>query len=113
MEQDLIRGHLDSLVLAVLAAGPAHGYAIIKALRERSGGAFDLPEGTVYPALQRLERTGLIASSWSREPGRPRRTYRIAASGLASLERKRSDWRRFAAAVDSILGGGRGVVADA
>ena len=106
MQQELIRGHLDSLILAVLAAGPAHGYAIIKALRERSAGEFDLPEGTIYPALQRLERIGLIASSWSQEQGRPRRTYRIGAAGLASLDRKRSDWRRFSAAVESVLGGG-------
>jgi DNA-binding PadR family transcriptional regulator len=107
MQQDLIRGHLDSLILAVLSAGPAHGYAIIKALRERSAGELDLPEGTVYPALQRLERTGLIASSWSQEQGRPRRTYRIGAIGLKSLERKRADWRRFAAAVDAVMGGGK------
>jgi DNA-binding PadR family transcriptional regulator len=106
MQQDLIRGHLDSLILAVLAAGPAHGYAVIRALRERSGGQFDMPEGTVYPALQRLERTGLIASSWSQEQGRPRRTYRITSTGRVSLVRKRLDWRRFAAAVEAIMADG-------
>ena len=60
-----VRGHLDLLVLSVLAdTGPVHGYGIISALRARSDGAFDLPEGTVYPALHRMEKDGLVLSRW-------------------------------------------------
>ena len=58
MSSEQLKGHLDPLVMAVLEGGPAHGYAIIEALRARSGGVFDLPEGTIYPALHRLERGG-------------------------------------------------------
>jgi DNA-binding PadR family transcriptional regulator len=103
MKPDLIRGHLDGLVLAVLAAGAAHGYGIIQTLRERSGGEFDLTEGSIYPALHRLERTGLVRSDWSQAGGRPRRVYRITARGEAALEAERAQWRRFAAATEGIL----------
>ena len=104
MKPDLIRGHLDGLILAVLAGGPAHGYAIIQALHTGSGGDFDLPEGTVYPALHRLERLGAVASTWSRGPGRPRRVYHLTALGRDVLRRERRDWRRFVAAAERILG---------
>ena len=73
MNRERLKGNLDLLLLSVLAAGPAHGYAIISALRDRSGGTFDLPEGTVYPALHRLEDAGLLASSWADAEGRRRR----------------------------------------
>ena len=63
MTSEQLKGHLDPLVLAILEQGPAHGYAIIESLRERSGGAFDLPEGTIYPALHRLERAGTLRSA--------------------------------------------------
>ena len=105
MSQDMMRGHLDGLVLAVLGAGPAHGYGLIDALRERSGGVFDLPEGTVYPALHRLERAGLIASGWSEAAGRRRRVYSLTASGRRAAEERRGEWRSFAAAVERVLGG--------
>jgi DNA-binding PadR family transcriptional regulator len=111
MKPDLIRGHLDGLVLAVLAGGPAHGYAIIQALRTGSGGEFDLPEGTIYPALHRLERTGAVASTWSREHGRPRRVYHLTARGQHALHAERRDWRRFVAAAERILD--PGLAADA
>jgi PadR family transcriptional regulator, regulatory protein PadR len=103
MKPDLIRGHLDGLLLAVLARGPAHGYAIIQALRARSEGEFDLPEGTIYPALHRLERTGAVASSWSTEQGRPRRVYRLTARGQEALRQERRHWQRFAVAAQRIL----------
>src|SRR6266545_1885119 len=64
MRPELLKGHLDALLLAVLETGPQHGYAVIEALRTSSDGALDLPTGTVYPALHRLERAGLIASDW-------------------------------------------------
>jgi PadR family transcriptional regulator len=98
-----LKGHLDSLVLAVLAAAPAHGYAVVEELKQRSGGAFALPEGTVYPALHRLERSGLLASRWSEAGGRRRRVYRLTQRGRRRLETRRSEWRAFARAVDSVL----------
>ena len=100
---DRIRGHLDLLVLAVLADGPAHGYALIEELRRRSAGAFDLPDGTVYPALHRLEAGGLLASGWSRESGRRRRVYRLTRRGRAALERERGAWNAFAHAVEAVV----------
>ena len=72
MDRERLKGNLDLLLLSVLSAGPAHGYAIISALRERSGGTFDLPEGTIYPALHRLEEASLLASSWAQAEGRRR-----------------------------------------
>ncbi|WP_460915637.1 PadR family transcriptional regulator [Plantactinospora veratri] len=77
-----MRGHLDLLLLGALRrAGPAHGYALIAALRDRSEGTFDLPEGTVYPALHRLERDGLVSSEWDAGASRRRRVYRLTPLG--------------------------------
>ena len=100
---EALKGHLDSLVLAVLAAGPAHGYAVIERLRERSGGVFDLPEGTVYPALHRLERDGLLSSRWQSGATRPRRVYSLTLRGRRALARRREGWEGFARAVDTVL----------
>ena len=79
MRPELLKGHLDALLLAVLEPGPQHGYAVIEALRSGSDGALDLPTGTVYPALHRLERAGLIASDWQTVGGRRRRAYHLTA----------------------------------
>ena len=104
MNRERLKGHLDLLLLSVLAAGPAHGYAIITALRARSDGAFDLPEGTVYPALHRLEDAGLLASSWSAADGRRRRVYALTSNGEAALAAERGEWKRFAGGVQAVLG---------
>jgi PadR family transcriptional regulator PadR len=103
MGPEALKGHLDALLLAVVAKGPAHGYRIVEDLRLRSGGAFDLPEGTVYPALHRLERGGLLASRWTLSSGRRRRVYRITRRGRAALARQTADWERFAGAVQAVL----------
>ncbi len=105
MATDRLRGQLDPMLLAVLANAPAHGYAVITSLRERSGGLFDLPEGTVYPALHRLERAGLLTSSW--EPGttRRRRVYALTAVGRRSLATERKRWRAFAGGVNLVMAG--------
>src|SRR5215470_20408237 len=95
---EALKGHLDPLILAVVAATPAHGYAIIEELKRRSGGAFALPEGTVYPALHRLEESGLLASSWASGSGRRRRVYELTARGRRALAGARRDWRGFAKA---------------
>ena len=100
---EVLKGHLDGLLLAVLESGPRHGYAVIEALRGGSVGRIDLPTGTVYPALRRLERAGLIRGDWSRSGGRPRRTYRLTPAGRAALTKQRSAWREFAGAVNALL----------
>jgi PadR family transcriptional regulator, regulatory protein PadR len=98
-----LRGHLDLLLLAILArTGPAHGYALISALRDGSDGTFDLPEGTVYPALHRLERTGQVASRWSEDAPRRRRVYELTAAGHTALAARRQEWHAFARAVDRV-----------
>jgi DNA-binding PadR family transcriptional regulator len=103
MRAEVLKGHLDGLLLATLRAGPQHGYAVIEALRAGSGGRFDLPTGTVYPALHRLERAGLLRSTWSSESGRRRRTYGLTDAGIRALEAERSQWREFAGAVSALL----------
>jgi PadR family transcriptional regulator, regulatory protein PadR len=105
MNRERLKGHLDLLLLAVLAAGPAHGYAVISALRQRSEGTFDLPEGTVYPALHRLEDAGLLSSSWADADGRRRRVYALTSKGAAALADEQSEWRRFAHAVQAVTSG--------
>ena len=102
MRAEALKGHLDGLILAVLDRGPTHGYGVIEQLRASSGGTFDLPTGTVYPALHRLERAGLIHGSWTDE-GRRRRTYTLTPAGSARLSEHRDGWRQFAKAVSSVL----------
>jgi transcriptional regulator len=104
MNRERLKGHLDLLLLSVLAAGPAHGYAIITALRSRSEGTFDLPEGTVYPALHRLEDAGMLASSWSDADGRRRRVYALTTQGEAALAAERTEWKRFAGGIAAVVG---------
>ena len=103
MKADALRGHLDAMILATLEAGPLHGYAIIEALAVRSGGALDLPTGTVYPALRRLESAGYLDSSWSTETGRKRCTYTLSKAGSKALAAKREEWTTFADVVSSVL----------
>jgi DNA-binding PadR family transcriptional regulator len=97
-------GHLDGMLLASLEAGPRHGYAIIEALRAGSGGQFDLPTGTIYPALHRLERAGLVQATWAEAGGRRRRVYELTADGRRALDTERGTWREFSAAVTALLG---------
>jgi DNA-binding PadR family transcriptional regulator len=87
----------------VLNRTPAHGYAVIQELRRRSEGTFDLPEGSVYPTLHRLEREGLLASRWSSEARRRRRIYRLTRKGKAALERERTEWLLLARAVAAVI----------
>jgi PadR family transcriptional regulator, regulatory protein PadR len=94
-----------SALLSILEPGPMHGYAVIEALRARSSGRLTLPTGTVYPALQRLDRAGLASSSWSTVSGRRRRTYQLTPAGQQALQRERSAWHEFAATVAPILVG--------
>jgi len=103
MNRERLKGHMDLLLLSVLAAGPAHGYVIITALRVRSQGTFDQPEGTVYPALHRLEHAGLLTSSWAEAEGRKRRVYALTSKGVTALAAERTEWKRFAGGVQAVL----------
>jgi DNA-binding PadR family transcriptional regulator len=109
MATDVLRGHLDGLLLSVLADGPRHGYAVIELLRTRSAGVLDLPTGTVYPALRRLERQGWADCDWDEPDGlRRRRTYRITEAGHRHLRERRVEWRVFSAAIERVLIAGSG-----
>ena len=105
MQGEALKGHLDMLVLAAVEPEPVHGYAVIETLRSRSGEVFDLPEGTVYPALHRLERRQLLASRWSTHAGRRRRIYRITPKGRAALREQADLWQTFHRAVRGVLRG--------
>jgi len=105
MRGEELKGHLDALLLAALEDGPRHGYAVIEALRETTGGRLDLPTGTIYPALRRLEVAGLITGSWSVVGGRRRREYQLTSAGSRSLSGKRAGWQDFAAMISGALEG--------
>jgi PadR family transcriptional regulator PadR len=109
MEGEMLKGHLDMIVLAALAAaGSAHGYAIIEEIKRRSGGAFDLPEGTIYPALHRLEQGGLLKSNWmTADTGRRRRVYTLTRTGTRALAERRAVWKQFSDAIGGLLAGSR------
>jgi PadR family transcriptional regulator, regulatory protein PadR len=100
-----LKGHLDILLLAMLQSGPLHGYAIIERLRLLSAGTFNLPDGTIYPALHRLEQGGLLSSAWSDEGARRRRMYALTAPGRALLAEGRQEWQSFAQGMNAILFG--------
>jgi PadR family transcriptional regulator len=97
------QGNVDGLILAVLADAPRHGYAVVEELRRRSDGVLDFPEGTIYPALYKLEADGAVASSWTVVDGRRRRMYRLTADGRRRLEQTRVEWDAFSRAMKAVL----------
>jgi PadR family transcriptional regulator, regulatory protein PadR len=103
MKPEELKGHLDGLILAVVARESLHGYAVIEELKARSGGQLSLPEGTVYPALHRLEADGLLQSEWSSASGRRRRVYSITKRGQKELGVSRERWRLFSNTIDAVL----------
>jgi PadR family transcriptional regulator PadR len=103
MQAENLKGHLDTLILAVVRAEPLHGYAIIEELKQRSGGTLALPEGTVYPALHRLETAGYLSSVWSSETGRRRRVYSLTRRGRRELGSRRDEWRLFSTTMNAVL----------
>ncbi|MFL6163767.1 MAG: PadR family transcriptional regulator [Jatrophihabitantaceae bacterium] len=105
MKGDLIRGHLDALLLAALAVGPTHGYGVIARMRHTSGGELELAEGTVYPVLHRLEQDGLLSSSTEQRQGRRRRVYALTEAGEHALADRRAEWRRFSSMVSELMMG--------
>lgn len=104
MNPELLRGHLDLILLSVLEHDPMYGFEIIKEIQARSGGYFDLKEGTLYPALHRLTGAGYLETD-ERElgrNGRPRRYYTLTARGHQALAAKRREWAEFGEAVASV-----------
>lgn len=107
MNSQLLWGALEMLILDVLTRGPNYGYQIAQTVLEQSLGCFDLKEGSLYPALHRMERQKLLQSYWvETDVGRRRKYYRITPAGEAVLAEKRREWQRFAAGVQGVLGGG-------
>jgi PadR family transcriptional regulator PadR len=104
MKVDRIKGHLDLLLLSVLSRSPGHGYAVITQLRDRSDGMLTLTEGSVYPALHRLEDLGLLVSEWQPVAGRRRRLYRVTSEGSRALRAERRDWQALVSSVEAVLG---------
>jgi len=100
-----LKGTLPTLILEALMREPIHGYRIAQGIKERSKGVLDFKEGTLYPALHKLEIEGLVASYEEVENGRPRRYYRITKSGRAMLVKDRAEWRELSRAVTVILEG--------
>jgi DNA-binding PadR family transcriptional regulator len=99
-----LKGHLEGMLLAVLDENPLHGYAVLEALRTDSAGSIDLPSGTVYPALHRLETAGLVTSSWAAVGGRQRRIYRLTPAGKRALGEHRRSWTELASVVSRVMG---------
>src|SRR5262252_10510965 len=94
-KSDLPQGTLDLLILKVIAVGPVHGYAIARRLEEVSRGVVQVPEGSLYPALHRLENRGLLAADWKEtETGRDAKFYRLTRKGRAQLESEAASWER-------------------
>jgi PadR family transcriptional regulator, regulatory protein PadR len=102
LRSEVLKGHMDFLLLGAIAHRPLHGYGVVEAIREASEGELDLAEGTVYPALYRLEGGGLLASSWTTVGGRRRRVYRLTKLGRRRLEQERKDWNAFSGAVKAV-----------
>lgn len=105
VEGDRLRGNLDLLVLAVLREGPGHGYDVGQRLQQKSGGAFDLHQGSLYPSLYRLEQAKLLASRWEKGDGGPRRrVYRLTGKGERALRGERREWQAMVDAVTAVIG---------
>jgi PadR family transcriptional regulator, regulatory protein PadR len=101
---DALRGSLDLLVLKTLSLQPTHGWGISQRIRQMSRGVLEVNQGSLYPALQRLEKDGLITSDWgTTDNNRKARYYRITAAGRRALGDEQESWKRFAAGLDAVL----------
>jgi len=109
MDSRLLTGSVEMLILEVIAPGASYGYEIVQMVNSRSNGYFALKEGSLYPALHRLERQKLLSSSWEQVDGRRRKYYRLTAAGKTALAAKKKEWTRFAAGIEGVLGGADGV----
>ena len=101
---DLPQGTLDLLIMQVVALGPVHGYAIAQRLQQVSRDVVQVPQGSLYPALHRLENRGVLAADWKEtETGREAKFYRLTRKGRTQLEAETESWRRLAEAVGLVL----------
>ncbi|MBA3468506.1 MAG: PadR family transcriptional regulator [Herpetosiphonaceae bacterium] len=108
MAKELPRGDVATLILAVLANGPAHGYAIARSIEEKSAQALQLREGTLYPALRVLEQQACIESAWDvQERGPARKVYTLTEAGRSELTQRVAAWDVYANAIAAVLGKGR------
>ena len=106
MDSRLLWGTVDMLILDVISRGPTYGYQITQTVGAQSQGYFELKEGSLYPALHRLERQKLLDSYWvDSEEGRRRKYYKLTAAGARALAERREEWRQFTAGVGGVLGG--------
>jgi transcriptional regulator len=104
---DLLRGTLDILILQALAAGDGHGYAIVRAIDKATGGAVTIEDGSLYPALYRLEAKRLVRGEWgTTDAGRRARFYSLTPAGRRQLADRAAEWRRFSDGVARMLAGG-------
>lgn len=102
--RELLKGSTDAILLSLINQTPMYGYQIIKELEKRSNGYFQFKEGTLYPALHRLEKAGLIQGKWQTLPtGQERRYYFITEKGKQVLTEKLTTWRNFSEAVNAII----------
>jgi PadR family transcriptional regulator PadR len=100
----LLHGALDALILKTLTRGPSHGYAVARFIEETTGDAFPIEEGSLYPALYRLERRGWVEAEWGvSELGRRAKLYRLTAAGRAQLAAEMATWKRFSAGVAKVF----------
>lgn len=105
-QSDLLRGTLDLLILRTLAGEPLHGWALSQSIQQQSENLLRVGQGSLYPALQRLEQQGWIVSEWrTTEQNRPAKYYTLTASGRRALATETKNWRQYVRAVDLILGG--------
>jgi PadR family transcriptional regulator, regulatory protein PadR len=103
-KNDLPQGTLDLLILKVVALGPAHGYAIAQRLQQVSRGVVQVPQGSLYPALHRLENRGFLGADWKlTETGREAKFYRLTRKGRSQLDKETASWQRLTEAVGLIL----------
>ncbi len=103
-QTDALRGSLDLLVLKTLSLAPMHGWGISQRVQQISDGVLEVNQGSLYPALQRLEKEGLITSDWgTTDNNRRARYYRLTARGRRALGDELESWRRFATALDAVL----------
>ena len=104
-KSELPQGTLDLLILKIVAMGPVHGYAIAQRLEQISRGVVQVPQGSLYPALHRLENRGLLAADWKdTDTGREAKFYRLTQKGRTQLETEAADWQRLIDAIGLILG---------
>ncbi|MFO1021388.1 MAG: PadR family transcriptional regulator [Planctomycetales bacterium] len=104
MDTQLLWGTIDMLILEVISQGPTYGYEITQTVAQRSQGQFELKEGSLYPALHRLERQKQLASFWQEVDGRRRKYYKLTAAGQKALASKKQEWFSYAQGVKGILG---------